>query len=74
MIPYREGGASLVAQKVENSPTIWEDLGSIPGWGRSSGGHSNPLQLFFLENPHGQRSLVGCSLSTGSQSWTQLSD
>ena len=36
------------------------DLGSIPEWGRShEGGHGNPLQYFFLENPHGQRSLVG---------------
>ena len=28
------------------------DLGSVPGWGRSSGGgHGNPLQYFYLENP-----------------------
>ena len=38
------------------------DLGSIPGSGRSPrGGHDNPLQYSCLENPHGQRSLVGCS-------------
>ena len=38
------------------------DLGPIPGLGRSSGGgHGNPLQYSWLENPHGQRSLVGCS-------------
>ena len=38
------------------------DLGSIPGLGRSPGwGHGNPLQYSCLENPHGQRSLVGCS-------------
>ena len=38
------------------------DLGSIPGLGRSpGGGHGNPLQYSCLENPHGQRSLVGCS-------------
>ena len=38
------------------------DLGSIPGLGRSAGGgHGNPLQYSCLENPHGQRSLVGCS-------------
>ena len=38
------------------------DLGSIPGLGRSSGiGHGNPLQYSCLENPHGQRSLVGYS-------------
>ena len=36
------------------------DLCSIPGLGRSSGGgHGNPLQYSCLENPHGQRSLVG---------------
>ena len=39
------------------------DLGSIPGWGRSpGGGHDNPLQYSCPENPHGQRSPVGCSL------------
>ena len=36
------------------------DLGSIPGLERSPGeGHGNPLQYYFLENPHGQRHLVG---------------
>jgi len=36
------------------------DLGSILREGRSPGeGHSNPLQYSRLENPHGQRSLVG---------------
>ena len=40
------------------------DLGSIPGLGRSSGEETgNPLQYFCLENPHGQRSLVGYSPS-----------
>ena len=38
------------------------DLGSIPESGRSpGGGHGNPLQCSCLENPHGQRSLVGYS-------------
>ena len=38
------------------------DLGSIPGLGRSlQGRHGNPLQYSCLENPHGQRSLVGYS-------------
>jgi len=38
------------------------DLGSVLGFGRSpGGGHGNPLQYFLLENPHGQRSLVGYS-------------
>ena len=36
------------------------DLGSVPGLGRfPGGGHDNPLQHSCLENPHGQRSLVG---------------
>ena len=39
-----------------------EDLGLIPGLGRTPGeGHGNPLQYFSLKNPHGQRSLVGYS-------------
>ena len=38
------------------------DLGSVPGLGRSpGGGHGNLLQYSYLENPHGQRSLVGYS-------------
>ena len=36
--------------------------GSIPGLGRSSGGgHDHPLHYSCLENPQGQRSLVGSS-------------
>ena len=36
------------------------DLGLIPGLGRSpGGGHGNSLQYSCLENPHGQRILVG---------------
>jgi len=38
------------------------DVGLIPELGRSLGGeHGNPLQHSCLENPHGQRSLAGCS-------------
>ena len=38
------------------------DLGLISGLGRSpGGGHGYPLQYSCLENPHGQRSLVGYS-------------
>ena len=47
---------------VKNPPANAGDMGSIPGWGRSpGGGHGNPLQYSCLENPHGQRSLVGYS-------------
>ena len=36
------------------------DVGSIPESRRSpGGGYGNPLQYSCLENPHGQRSLVG---------------
>ena len=38
------------------------DLGLTPGLGRSPGErHGNPLQYSCLENPHGKRSLAGCS-------------
>ena len=38
------------------------DLGSIPRLGRSpGGGNGNPLQYSCLENPHGERSLMGYS-------------
>ena len=38
------------------------DLNSVPALGRSPGGwNDNPLQYSCLENPHGQRSLVGYS-------------
>ena len=57
--------ASQVAQGI-NNPFAGQDMqsnvGSIPGWRRSlGGGHGNPLQYSCLENPHGQRSLVGYS-------------
>ena len=46
----------------KESPCNMGDLGSLPGYGRSpTGGHDNPLQYSCLENPHGQRSLVGYS-------------
>ena len=39
-----------------------EDLGWIPGLGRFPGGNGYPLQYSCLENPRGQRSLVGYGL------------
>ena len=37
---------------VKNPPANAGDIGSIPGWGRSSGGENgNPLQYSCLENP-----------------------
>ena len=47
---------------VKNPPANAGDVGSIPGSGRSPGeGNGNPLQYSCLENPHGERSLVGYS-------------
>ena len=54
--------AFLVAQMVKNLPATGGDVGSVPGLGRSPAeGNDNPLQYSYLENPHGQRSLVGYS-------------
>ena len=48
-----------------------EVLGLIPGLGRSpGGGHGNPFQYFFLENPRTEEPGGICSIE--SQSWTQL--
>ena len=47
------------------------DLGLIPGLGKSpGGGHGNSLQYSCLENPDGQRSLVGYSPGGGKESDT----
>ena len=55
----------MVVLVVKNPPASAGDnkiRGSIPGLGRSpGGGHGNPLQYSCLENPQGQRSLVGYS-------------
>ena len=51
-----------MAQLVKNLPTVWKIWVWIAGLGRFPGeGHWNQLQYSCLENPHGQRSLVGCS-------------
>ena len=54
-----------MAQEAKNPPANAGDVrgsGLIPGLGRSpGGGHGNPVQCSCLENPHGQRSLVGYS-------------
>ena len=50
------------------------DLGLIPELGRSPGkGNDNPLEYSFVENPHGQRSLVDYSPWVA-KSRTRLSD
>ena len=59
--PLQYSQASLVAQTVKNLPAMWETwvqpwVGTIP-WRKVW----QPLQYSCLENPHGQRSLVGYS-------------
>ena len=47
-------GACQVALAVKNLPANAGDVrevGSIPGLGRSPGGHGHPLQYSCLENP-----------------------
>ena len=54
-----------------------EDLGLIPGLGKSPGrGHGNPLQYSCLQNPHGQKSPATkhtALLFQPSHLWTALS-
>ena len=63
-----------MALVVKNLPAYAEDIrdtGSIPGLGRSpGGGHGNPLQYSCLENPHGQRRLVGYTVNGVTKSQT----
>ena len=48
---------------VKNLPAIREPWVQSLGWEDSpGGGHGNPLLYSCLEDPHGQRSLVGHSL------------
>ena len=50
------------ASDSEDSACNDGDLGLIPGLAKSpGGGHGDPLQYSYLENPHGQRNLVGYS-------------
>ena len=51
-----------------------EDLGSIPGWGRSPGeGNGNPLQYSCLENPM-DRGARQATVHGVAKSWTRPSD
>ena len=51
---------ALVVKKLPAKAGDMRDVSSISGWGRSpGGGHGNPFQYSFLENTHGQWSLIG---------------
>ena len=63
--------AALVVKNPPANVGDVRDEGSVPGSGRPPGGkHSNPLQYSCLENPHGQRSLVGYSPWGHKESYT----
>ena len=54
-------GGSVIKNLPANAEGI-RDVGSIPMLGRSpGGGHGNPVQYSFLENPCGWRSLADYS-------------
>ena len=51
----------LVVKKPPANAGDIRDMGSIPSERYPGGGHGNQFQYSCLENPHGQRSLLGCS-------------
>ena len=58
----RASQVALVVKNLSANAGDIRDAGLIPGSGRCPGeGNSNPQQYSCLENPHGQRSLVGYS-------------
>ena len=51
-----------MAQLIKNPPAMQKTRVQSLGWVDSpGGGHVNLLQYSHLENPHGKRSLTGCS-------------
>ena len=57
---------ALVVKNLPANAGDARDAGLIPGLGRSpGGGRGIPLQGSYLENPHGQRNLVGYSQRVG---------
>ena len=67
-------GASQVALVVNSLPADAGFSGSIPESERSSlGGHGNPLQYSWLENPM-DRGAWWVTVHGVTKSWTQLSD
>ena len=48
-------GGAVVKNPPVNAGDV-RDVGLMPGWGRSpEGGHGNPLQYSYLENPMDRR-------------------
>ena len=59
--PLQYSWASLVAQLVKNTPAMWETGVPPLSWEDPLEEGKATLQYSGLENPHGQKSLVGCS-------------
>ena len=69
---YASLGASQVTLEVKDPPANAGDMGSLPRSGRSpGGGHGNPLQYSYLENPMG-RGAWWATVRRVTESWTQL--
>ena len=61
LLNHPEIYASLVAQLVKNPPALWEILVQALGWEDPLEEGMATLWYSCLENPHGKRSLAGCS-------------
>ena len=63
---------AVVVKKPPANAGVGRDVSSIPGLGRSpGGGHGNPLQFSYLENPMDRRGW-GATVHSVTQSWTRL--
>ena len=69
----QERGGFPGGSVIKNLPAMQKARVWSLGWGRPPGeGNGNPLQYFSLENPHGQRSLVGYSPCGCKESDTEM--
>ena len=74
--PYQLGGLPLWLSSKKSACSAGDrgnsDVGLIPGSARSlGGGHGNPLQYFYLENPM-DRGAWQATVHRVAKSWTQL--
>ena len=61
LLPFWASQVAIVVKNLLANAADVRDTGLSSGLGRSpEEGHGNSLQYSCLENPHGQRSLVGC--------------
>ena len=69
---FQYSWTSLMSQMVKNLPGMWETWVLPLGWEDPLEKQGNPLQYCCLENPHGQRSLVGYSPQGHTESDTAI--